>query len=857
MKTHVRCSPSPRGSGLVGLCALSAAVALAVAEKPDEKPDPAIVRAKIEALGLRDESLPHGQHPLTWLSKRREAVFDQLIAALSDPRRRVAEGCLSALAGTARRQELLAALLTITADENHAIYDRAAWALRDFGDDPRARQRLVAAAGDVGHFPEARHRAQLAAAGGKPVEAVRLLTGILAGKSEYEKLQAVQQLEAIDHSFALSALETASKDRCWLVAAKAHLALGRRDPKRHGLTADQVRFLQTAGRGAKAGRDYFEKRRRELAKLDRKQIRPFVMQMLGGGDYRAQPDAAGILVIWRDREALPQIRKALRAERGWRAARLVAAYVAIEGTDASIDEAIGMIGEGGLLRADEALREVCRTDMPAERKLAVLRRVHGAIRRTQPHTVPQALRFVEGDVAALLKPLMDEETDLRALAAFAKRAGADEKRRFAGPLIDALKRVAAAGRTSAATSARLAVAAEQILDACAAGAVGGAGKPADELLASARESVRLAAAHVSARLGGDRKRAMTVLYRDLAGDHADYRRRASAYLANIPCLDAADRRAREKVLLACLGKPSEDYALRLLPACGGAAAVKALRPLLAGDDVTRAVHAAWVLAQLPDKAARTEALRRLAVYAMFHHTMYQQGSGIDFEVAKGLQFHQVTGRLNPAAYRNRPAERVQIPPKLLAGFDLDEAEQRFAVRVYRRLQRTRPVAWLVEWLWPLGGRPNETYLPLLKVIAAEDATLKAAFVKGRKVAHFPIRKAAAEHVARITGRPARYVGLAEEPLDSAAWPPRPYDDQPRRVAALLLDRIEAARLAEGPSTDAQWRVTGAYNDLLNRLTDEEQFGDGLKQALLAEADRRRIAKRLRAARLRLWRDVSE
>ena len=218
MKTHVRCSPSPRRSGLLGLFAFLAA-AVAVAEAPAEKPDPAIVRAKIEALGLRDESLPYDQQPLRWLSKRREAVFDQLIAALSDPRRRVADGCLSALKGTTRRKELLAALLTITGDKKHTIYDRAAWALREFADDARARQRLAAAAGDVGHFPEARHRAQLAAAGGKPVEAVRLLTDILAGKSEYEKLQAVQGLEAIEHSFALSALETASKDRCWAVAA--------------------------------------------------------------------------------------------------------------------------------------------------------------------------------------------------------------------------------------------------------------------------------------------------------------------------------------------------------------------------------------------------------------------------------------------------------------------------------------------------------------------------------------------------------------------------------------------------------------------------------------------------------------
>jgi hypothetical protein len=144
-------------------------------------------------------------------------------------------------------------------------------------------------------------------------------------------------------------------------------------------------------------------------------------------------------------------------------------------------------------------------------------------------------------------------------------------------------------------------------------------------------------------------------------------------------------------------------------------------------------------------------------------------------------------------------------------------------------------------------------LPFFRVVIREDPYLTALHVRGQIVAHFPSRKAAAGIIARITGRPAAYLGLGGEELDSAAVPEKPYEKQHELIARFELGRIEAARFAGRPERDREWARVGAYDDILRHLAEEEQFGQELKTELLAESRRRGLAEALQAAGFSFWR----
>ena len=209
-----------------------------------------------------------------------------------------------------------------------------------------------------------------------------------------------------------------------------------------------------------------------------------------------------------------------------------------------------------------------------------------------------------------------------------------------------------------------------------------------KLMSSRNATIRDAAQAAGARLGI--AGAMQDLYAQLGAEDVNVRKLAAKSLMDVPPVGAAKRAAREEAVLACLGKPSEDYALRILATCGGEKTANALAPILDGPDARRAVYAAWVLAQLPDQAAAAKALRRVAIFALFHHQVYQQGAGIDFQIAPDLYFHQVTGRLNrdPQAYTAGEGP-VQIPGNLLAPFAWDDGEQQYAVRCYQLAEVSR------------------------------------------------------------------------------------------------------------------------------------------------------------------------
>jgi hypothetical protein len=285
--------------------------------------------------------------------------------------------------------------------------------------------------------------------------------------------------------------------------------------------------------------------------------------------------------------------------------------------------------------------------------------------------------------------------------------------------------------------------------------------------------------------------------------------------------------------------------MRVLLACGGEKTVKALDPILDDADVQRAVYAAWVMAQLPDKAAAAKALRRLAIFGMFHHQMYQQGAGIDFRIAPGLSFHQTTERLNPdpRAYSSGEGP-VWIPPDMLKPFALQDAEQQYAVRCYRLTQvpvRTYPVGdhFLSPWrMWSKGFLSHDpSYLPLLKTIAMEDLHLKRLMVKGQAVAHFDYRQRAARAIAAITGEKATYAGLGGETLDSQAFP-EPYKDQDILLARFVLDRIQKARPPANSEKDQQSGQVEAYHSMVLHI--QEQFGAQVLAAIREEAKNRGV-----------------
>jgi hypothetical protein len=356
--------------------------------------------------------------------------------------------------------------------------------------------------------------------------------------------------------------------------------------------------------------------------------------------------------------------------------------------------------------------------------------------------------------------------------------------------------------------------------------------------------------------GGDRARALSILHAALGSADASTREHATAALLDVSCRDEQERNAREQVVLGHLDQPSEDSVLRALITCCSTQGVSRLTPLLDGESVPRALHAAWILAQGPDATVRTNALRRLAVYAMFNHQCYQAGEGIDFRIVRGLDFHQVTGAFQPGAYERRGARDPKIPPHLLQPLRLNEDEQAFGVRAYRHAVSINPRRQFPWAQYPFGVEPlNDSYVPLLRVMAAEDPWLDGLHVKGKLVAHFPIRKQAAQALASVTGGKAAYRGLSGEMIDSASVPPEPYPDQQRLIAGYAVDFVARAPARGAPQSDAEWQVRTACDDVLRAWI--EIFGEDLKNAIRRQADQRGLSRQLKEARFRIWQEAGE
>ncbi len=692
-------------------------------------------------------------------------------------------------------------------------------------------------------------------------KAVKILVEYMASlKADYKVTKIIRRLGDIGHKSAIPVLVKMSQGASWGPAKESYLSLAKIDNKKYGLTESQATFLKETRRRFKANRPTYIAHWKKLAELDKKEIRPFVMQMIAGD---SPPEALIILQIWRDVESVPAISRLMQTCSRWQRRDFIAAYLNLEGTDKSIAQVVAMVKgkEIGSSKShsEDAIRGVCQSIMSKERKLEVLRRFRGEL-GTQ--LVAKNLIIDSEWMETVLPVLMSEETDIVALGHYAGWAGRDSEKRFGGEVYDALEKLI----SLKTISSKQAYAARQILDACAAYKLEGAGKLTDKLL-SDRYSInaRIAAARVSATLGGDRKRAMELLYKELGNSNARIRQQSCGRVAKVKCLNEAERAEREQVALAHLGKESEDFAIRLLVTCAGDKSQEKLTSMLDGNDAGRALYAAWVLSQYPDENVKTKAIRRIAIYAMFNHNWYQQGSGIDFTIAREINFHQLTSSLNPKRSGSKPRpEPVVIPNELLVPFSLDKQEQAFAVLAYRH-SRLEPYRVRFPQLnYHFGWRQRKpgwdvSHLTLLQVVASEDLHLSVLYVKGKKVAHFVNRKNAASIIAGITGKKASYKGLDGRDIDSGAVPPVPYENQNKLAAAFLLDLIESSGIEKRPIRDFEWKRLGASDRIIRNLVTKEHygFGDELKEELIAQSRSRNVAMKLKAAGFSLWSNITE
>ncbi len=433
---------------------------------------------------------------------------------------------------------------------------------------------------------------------------------------------------------------------------------------------------------------------------------------------------------------------------------------------------------------------------------------------------------------------MDSETDLQALGRYCEIAGKDPEKQMGHQVRQAMQRVTNDPKIDALPGPT-----QLILNAVAVYELKDLAPDVKKLMSSRNPAIRAAAQATGAKLGIPG--AIQELYAQLSSEDQNTRKSAAEALCNLTPTDEAERAARENAVLAHVGKSSEDYAIRVLATCGREKTIKALEPILDDPNVRRAVYAAWVLAQLPDKKASQKGLRRVAIFGLFHHNMYQAGNGIDFTMAPDLRFHQVTIRLNPDpkmySYGEGP---VRIPKPWLVPFPWDDAEQQYAVRSYQLTEGgseiNQQIRSNVDFLryWPPNSTTmDQTHLPLLREMAAHDSHIKRVMVQGQPAAHFYIRQIAAQRIAAITKKKATYLGLNGETLDSAEYP-QPYKDQNQLLARYIVDRVQKAKLSAKPQSSDQWDRIGAYVALVRHL--KEQFGAEVFEAIRREAERRNI-----------------
>ncbi len=791
--------------------------------------DLVVVQEKIQALGVKDNTLPYNEWPIQWLKQRRESILPQLFEGLDAQEERIGVGCLEVLSGLESNEAVREKYIKISRNRNHIIYESTLLTLCACRQDKQTRPILHRALNDLVCFPDRKDRATIAEALGQKAKAVELLIPIFK-KNDSDTFYVLRRLEALGHMSAVPVLEELSKSTQWGKAAYAYRVLATIDPTHHALTEDQIAFLKGAGMGGKGSYSMWTERWIKLSQLDRTEVRPFVLQMLES--ERSSP-AVKVLELWQDKEALPIIRRLMQTEsQRFGRSQLWAMYIAIEDTDASISEVCARLRNSR--DQEDVVRSVNRSLMPEGRKRYVLNQFRLAF---GSQVVAKSIRLDNANVEAI-KDLMQDESDLVAMEHYIKMVCKDTQKRFTQDIYDALKRMTALRPVRPNEI----LAMQSILDACGEYALPGSGLLTDQLLT--REVpvlVRLAGARVSAMFGGNRDLALHVLYEGLNERTVKRVRSSVRYLGLIPCLSDQERSQRETLVLTHLKEddPSKEDILRLLATCSSSSALMHLEPLLDSDNAQRAVYAAWILAQHPDKAVQDKGLRRLAIYAMFRYHMYQSGFGIEFDVTPEIRFRQV---LESGFKTKTPAAGLAIPDALLEPFTWDESEQAFAIRAYRLaklpndFEQDYPSLLIMlrtDITW------DDSHCGLFEVMAREDPYVIPWFVKGEITAHFKHRKTAAKKLAEIRQAKASYLGLSGEAIDSEAFPTGPYDVQNQSLATHFMDLIQAASDQQDfGSKDWRYDLERAANRLIREWTDEVGKESAFTQALMAESRKR-------------------
>jgi hypothetical protein len=350
---------------------------------------------------------------------------------------------------------------------------------------------------------------------------------------------------------------------------------------------------------------------------ERKAVRPFVMQMLRDPGWSAASGGLAILAAWKDRDALPEIWKLAAAERSNARGDAVAAYLAIESGEQAERDLLGLLEVHGRFSNEAVLWGMARAEIPIERRVAMLKAGEAKIGVAARNAMTLALREERAkgrDIGPPLKGLMDGETSLSDLTAYCQLAVEDKEKRFGPQVLRAVK-LAAADAAVIGENCEEANAVKGILEAAACYDLKDAAKEVRTLAGSANGEIRAAAYATGARIGVEGM--IEKLYGELGSEEVSERRSAARGLMGFNPVDEKSRQAREDAVLARVGTSAEDYALRVLVTCGREKSVKVLRGMLDDPDAQRAVYAAWVLAQLPDKAAAEKGLQYVAIFGMF------------------------------------------------------------------------------------------------------------------------------------------------------------------------------------------------------------------------------------------------
>jgi len=821
------------------------------------KLDLAEVRRKIATIALRDETLSFDEWPDTWLGARKERILPQLIGALDDKNADVAKACLRLLADMPANKALTDALVAKASDAHSPLRHNALCALEKSAADPRVAHLLDQASIETPNIAHSLTMARWAWLAGRQDRALAILKQLLnKGSDQTNAAEAIKLLGEIGGSASIARLdEIATGDR-WALAAGARLALAKLDPRGHALTKDQETFLkgwQNLEQADRTGRWQIP----DAAKLNVKELHPFVMQMLGDADNKAQDPSLEIAMAWKDKEAIPRIRPLLHNDRGHIRQAAVAAFLSIDEGPLAEAEILTLYQELTGSTKDRSrdaylvLRGIATATIPMDHKVTLLRTAGANVE--DPAVVAWALydeRDGYHENRMLLLPLMEKESDLEPLAAYCTIA-ARIRNELCVPHVRRAMVLLMSGPQEFDEGSRMATVGAEILDAVAAYNLNECAPDIQKLMHVQDPAMRHAALAAAAKFGI--LATTKELCAELGAQDAETRKAAANALMGAKSADEAARALREKTVLSFLGKPGEDYALRVLATCGREMTVKALLPILDEPNTQRAVYAAWVLAQLPDEKTAAKALRRVAICGILHGQRYQGGEGIDFDIAPNLEFHQVTEDLNPGRFPQEEAP-VRIPENLLQPFTWDDAEQQYALRCYQCAVITGSLDGSVSGIGFqnfLGAEGeiqtglNRTHLPLLREIAAHDPHLDQLMVQGKTVADFKYRRLAAQAIATVTKGNAIYIGLAGEKLTHNAFP-QPYPDQDQLLARFIIDHVSKARHVNSFNDDRRMEyLSRSISEICSLFGEkppgaDEEVGQSTFNAVRQEARRQKV-----------------